>query len=160
MRAVVQRVSEARVSVEGAVTGEIGPGLLVLLGVAPGDGPPQVAWMADKIANLRIFEDPAAPGGAGKMNRSVRDVGGGVLVVSQFTLYGDIAKGRRPSFTGAAAPDLARPLYEAVADALGAARGVFGAHMAVSLVNDGPVTLLLDSPEAPPAAPAAPAARP
>jgi D-tyrosyl-tRNA(Tyr) deacylase len=146
MRAVVQRVTGASVSVEGAVVGEIGAGLLVLLGVGPGDGPAQVAWMADKVANLRIFEDPGSLGGAGKMNRSVRDVGGGVLVVSQFTLYGDLAKGRRPSFTGAAPPELARPLYEAVADALGAARGVFGAHMVVSLVNDGPVTLLLDTP--------------
>lgn len=141
MRAVVQRVAEASVSVEGAVVGRIGAGLLVLLGVGPDDGPAQVAWMADKIANLRIFEDAG-----GKMNLSVRDVGGGVLVISQFTLYGDVAKGRRPSFTGAAPPDRARPLYEAVADALGAQRGVFGAHMAVSLVNDGPVTLLLDTP--------------
>lgn len=141
MRAVVQRVAEARVEVEARTVGAIGRGLLVLLGVAPGDGPRQVAWMADKIANLRIFEDDA-----GKMNLSVRDVGGGVLVVSQFTLYGDAAKGRRPSFTGAAAPEIARPLYEAVADALGAERGEFGAHMRVSLVNDGPVTLLLDTP--------------
>lgn len=141
MRAVLQRVTEARVSVEGEVVGYIGPGLLVLLGVAPGDGPAQVAWMAEKIATLRIFPDEG-----GKMNRSVRDVGGGVLVVSQFTLYGDASKGRRPGFSGAAHPDLARPLYEALADALGAARGVFGADMAVSLVNDGPVTLILDSP--------------
>jgi D-tyrosyl-tRNA(Tyr) deacylase len=141
MRAVVQRVRSARVSVEGGVIGEIGPGLLVLLGVAPGDGPAQVTWMAEKIAGLRIFADDA-----GKMNRSVRDVGGGVLVVSQFTLYGDVAKGRRPSFTGAAPPEVARPLYEAVADALGAARGEFGADMLVELANDGPVTLLLDTP--------------
>lgn len=141
MRAVLQRVSEASVTVDGRMLGAIGPGLLVLLGVAPGDGPAQVAWMAEKIANLRIFEDDA-----GKMNRSVRDVNGGVLVVSQFTLYGDAAKGRRPSFTGAAPPDLARPLYEAVADALGAARGEFGADMKVALVNDGPVTLILDTP--------------
>ncbi|MDP2307619.1 MAG: D-aminoacyl-tRNA deacylase [Pseudomonadota bacterium] len=149
MRAVVQRVTEASVSVDGAVVGEIGVGLLVLLGVGPADGPAQVAWMADKIANLRIFEDSPASGAGGKMNLSVRDVGGGVLVVSQFTLYGDVAKGRRPSFSSAAPPDRARPLYEAVADALEAARGVFGAHMVVSLVNDGPVTLILDSPAAP-----------
>lgn len=141
MRAVVQRVTEARVSVDGAVVAEIGVGLLILLGVGPEDGPPQVAWMADKIANLRIFEDEK-----GKMNRSVRDVEGGVLVVSQFTLYGDVAKGRRPSFTGAAPPDRARPLYEALADALEAARGAFGAHMVVSLVNDGPVTLIVETP--------------
>ncbi len=141
MRAVLQRVTEARVSVDGAITGEIGAGLLVLLGVAPDDGPAQVAWMADKIVNLRIFEDDG-----GKMNRSVRDVGGGVLVISQFTLYGDVAKGRRPGFSGAAPPEIAKPLYEAVADALGAARGVFGAHMVVALVNDGPVTLILDTP--------------
>jgi D-tyrosyl-tRNA(Tyr) deacylase len=146
VRAVVQRVTAASVSVDGAVVGAIGPGLLVLLGVAPADGPAQVAWMADKLGNLRIFEDPASPSGAGKMNRSVRDVGGGVLVVSQFTLYGDVSRGRRPGFDGAAKPDVARPLYEAVADALGAARGVFGAHMVVSLVNDGPVTLVVDTP--------------
>jgi D-tyrosyl-tRNA(Tyr) deacylase len=141
MRAVVQRVAEARVTVDDREVGAIGGGLLVLLGVAPGDGEKQVAWMADKIANLRIFEDEG-----GKMNLSVRDVGGGVLVVSQFTLYGDASKGRRPSFIGAAHPDVARPLYEAVANALGAARGEFGAHMRVALVNDGPVTLLLDTP--------------
>lgn len=141
MRAVVQRVSRAEVRVDGAVVGAIGPGLLVLVGVAPGDGPAQVAWMAEKIENLRIFADDA-----GKMNRSVRDVGGGVLVVSQFTLYGDASRGRRPSFVGAALPDVARPLYEALADRLAAARGVFGAHMEVEGVNDGPVTLLLDTP--------------
>jgi D-tyrosyl-tRNA(Tyr) deacylase len=141
MRAVVQRVTEASVRVEGAVVGAIGPGLLVLLAIAPGDGPAQVAWMAEKIATLRIFSDAD-----GKMNLSVRDVAGGVLVVSQFTLYGDVAKGRRPSFGASAHPDLARPLYEQVADALGAARGVFGADMKVALLNDGPVTLLLDTP--------------
>ena len=141
MRAVVQRVAEASVRVDGAVVGAIGPGLLVLLAVAPGDGPAQVAWMTEKIASLRIFSDAD-----GKMNLSVRDVGGGVLVVSQFTLYGDVAKGRRPSFGASAPPDLARPLYEQVADALGAARGVFGADMKVALLNDGPVTLLLDTP--------------
>lgn len=141
MRAVVQRVSQASVTVDGVVTGAITSGLLVLLGVAPNDGAAEVRWIVDKIANLRIFPDEA-----GKMNRSVRDIGGGVLVVSQFTLYGDASKGRRPSFIGAAPPEIARPLYEQVADALGAARGVFGAHMEVALVNDGPVTLILDTP--------------
>lgn len=143
MRAVVQRVSLASVTVEGRVVGAIERGLLVLVGVAPGDGPAQVTWLADKIGNLRIFPDEG-----GKMNLSVRDVGGGVLVVSQFTLYGDASKGRRPSFVGAAHPDLARPLYEALADALSAARGEFGADMKVALVNDGPVTLILDAPAA------------
>lgn len=142
MRAVVQRVSEARVTVEGRVVGEIGRGLLVLLGVAPTDGPAQVSWLASKIAGLRIFSDEA-----GKMNLSVAEIGGGVLVVSQFTLYGDASKGRRPSFVGAARPELAEPLYEAFADALGAQRGVFGADMQVALTNDGPVTLILDTPE-------------
>jgi D-tyrosyl-tRNA(Tyr) deacylase len=141
MRAVLQRVTSADVSVGGAVTGAIGHGLLVLLAVAPTDGPAQVTWMADKIANLRIFADEV-----GKMNRSVRDVGGGVLVVSQFTLYGDASRGRRPGFSASAHPDLAQPLYLAVADALDAQRGVFGADMAVRLVNDGPVTLILDTP--------------
>lgn len=141
MRAVIQRVASARVEVDGATVGEIGPGLLVLLGVSPTDTEATAAWMADRVAGLRIFADDA-----GKMNLSVRDSGGGVLVVSQFTLYGDCTKGRRPSFIGAARPELAEPLYERVADLLGAQRGRFGAHMGVSLVNDGPVTLLLDSP--------------
>ncbi len=140
MRAVVQRVARASVRVEGVVVGEIGRGLCVLLGVAPLDGPAEVAWMSDKIAGLRIFADDA-----GRMNRSVREVEGGVLVISQFTLYGDVAKGRRPSFVGAARPEVAEPLYEAVADALSAARGRFGADMQVELVNDGPVTLVLDT---------------
>ena len=141
MRAVVQRVSRACVRVEGETIGRIGPGLLVLLGVAPADGPAQVTWMADKLANLRIFADQD-----GKMNRSVRESGGGILLVSQFTLYGDATKGRRPSFTGAARPELAEPLYRDLATRLEAQTGVFGAHMEVDLVNDGPVTLLLDSP--------------
>lgn len=140
MRAVVQRVARASVRVEGVVVGEIGHGLCVLLGVAPSDGPAEVAWMSDKLAGLRIFSDDA-----GRMNRSVREVEGGVLVISQFTLYGDVAKGRRPSFVGAARPEVAGPLYEAVADALSAARGRFGADMQVELVNDGPVTLVLDT---------------
>jgi D-tyrosyl-tRNA(Tyr) deacylase len=141
MRAVVQRVAEARVEVDGRIVGEVGRGLLVLVAVAPADGEAQVAWMAEKLATLRIFPDSD-----GRMNLSVRDVGGGVLVVSQFTLYGDVSRGRRPSFIGSARPELAAPLYEALADRLGAARGVFGADMRVSLVNDGPVTLVVDSP--------------
>ena len=149
MRAVVQRVSRASVTVAGEVLGEIGPGLLVLLGVGPEDGPAEVDWLARQVAGLRILEDEA-----GRMNRSVLDSGGGVLVVSQFTLYGDCSRGRRPSFIGAAAPGLAEPLYEAFCEAVAAqgvavvARGRFGADMAVSLVNDGPVTLILDSPSA------------
>jgi D-tyrosyl-tRNA(Tyr) deacylase len=141
VRVVLQRVREASVTVEGAVVGRIGAGLLVLVAIAPADTPAEVAWMADRVAGLRIFADEA-----GKMNRSVRDVGGGILVVSQFTLYGDASHGRRPGFTGAARPEVARPLYEALADALSAERGVFGADMQVALVNDGPVTLLLESP--------------
>ena len=147
MRAVLQRVREASVTVDDTVVGSVGHGLLVLLGVAPGDGPEQVRWMARKIAGLRIFADDA-----GRMNRSVVDVGGGALVVSQFTLYGDCRKGRRPSFVGAAAPELADPTYQAVAQALRdeglphVATGVFGADMQVRLHNDGPVTLILDTP--------------
>jgi D-tyrosyl-tRNA(Tyr) deacylase len=146
MRAVLQRVSRAEVRVDEAVVGSIGAGLLVLLGVGPSDTSETAAWMADRIAGLRIFADAD-----GKMNLSVRDVGGGVLVVSQFTLYGDAARGRRPGFSGAAPPTLALPLYEAVCEELErlgvpTERGVFGAHMEVSLLNDGPVTLLLESP--------------
>jgi D-tyrosyl-tRNA(Tyr) deacylase len=145
MRSVVQRVARAAVRVEGQVVGEVGQGLLVLLGVAAGDGPDDARWMADKLAQLRIFEDQA-----GKMNRSVQDVGGAVLLVSQFTLLGDARKGNRPSFVEAAPPDAAAALYEEVAGLLRArsvpvATGVFRAHMEVELVNDGPVTLLLDS---------------
>lgn len=146
MRAVVQRVTQARVVCEGQVTGEIGPGLLVLLGVAPGDGPEQVAWLAQKVCGLRIFADEE-----GKMNRSVQEAGGGVLVVSQFTLYGDCRRGRRPSFTGAAPPEQAQPLYlafcaEVQAQGVPVGRGVFGGDMQVALVNDGPVTLVVDTP--------------
>lgn len=145
MRAVLQRVSRAGVTVGDEVVGAIGRGWLLLLGVGPGDGPKQVEWLADKVANLRAFPDAD-----GKMNLSVRDAGGGVLVVSQFTLYGDCAKGRRPSFTGAAPPALAEPLYEALAAALKrlgvpVACGRFGADMRVELVNDGPVTFVIDS---------------
>jgi len=145
MRAVVQRVSRARASVERRVTGEIGRGLLVLIGVARSDGEADVTYMARKIRDLRIFEDAA-----GKMNRSVGDAGGSVLVVSQFTLYGDCRQGRRPSFDAAAAPERARALYEQLVDTLRAAgltvaTGEFQAFMEVELTNDGPVTILLDS---------------
>jgi D-aminoacyl-tRNA deacylase len=145
MRAVVQRVSRAAVRVDGAVTGEIARGLLVLLGVADGDGEDEARWMADKVAALRIFEDEA-----GKMNRAVAEAGGGVLVVSQFTLLGDARKGNRPSFTGAASPEAANALYRRFCAALRekgltVGEGVFRAHMDVELVNDGPVTILLDS---------------
>jgi len=145
MRAVVQRVSRAEVRVEGKATGAIGKGLLVLLGVARGDGPDDARAMADKVAGLRIFEDAD-----GKMNLPVADVGGGVLVVSQFTLLGDARKGNRPGFGDAAPPEEANALYEAVcghlrARGLPVGTGVFRAHMDVELVNDGPVTILLDS---------------
>ena len=145
MRSVVQRVSRAGVRVDRQVAGEVGRGLVVLLGVAEGDSPEDARWTADKLAQLRIFEDEA-----GKMNRSVQEVGGSVLLVSQFTLLGDARKGNRPSFTGAAAPETANALYGEVAGLLRArgltvATGVFRAHMEVELVNDGPVTLLLDS---------------
>jgi D-tyrosyl-tRNA(Tyr) deacylase len=150
MRAVVQRVSSARVTVETRVTGEIGSGLLVLVGVEQGDGPADVAYIASKIRDLRIFEDDGDEQGRKRMNRSVMDVGGGVLVVSQFTLSGDARNGRRPSFVTAAPPDLARALYEDVvralrASGLGVETGEFQAMMQVALVNDGPVTILLDS---------------
>jgi D-tyrosyl-tRNA(Tyr) deacylase len=145
MRAVLQRVSRARVVIEGQVAGEIGAGLLVLLGVTQADTPEAARWLADKVVGLRCFNDDA-----GKMNRSVAEVGGGVLVVSQFTLYGDCEKGRRPSFVKAAPPETAIPLYEAFVEgvrALGVptATGRFGAMMQVELVNDGPVTLIVDS---------------
>jgi D-aminoacyl-tRNA deacylase len=140
VRALVQRVSEASVTVGGNEVAGIGPGLLVLLGVRNGDGPDQVDRLAQKLLALRVFEDPD-----GKMNLSVRDTQGEVLVVSQFTLYGDARKGNRPGFVDAAPPEEAEPLYERVREALGAQGGVFGARMAVSLVNDGPVTLMLEA---------------
>jgi D-tyrosyl-tRNA(Tyr) deacylase len=140
VRALVQRVSEASVTVGGEEVARIGQGLLVLLGVRSGDGPEEADRLARKLLALRVFEDAE-----GKMNLSVGDVGGEVLCVSQFTLYGDARKGNRPSFIEAAPPELAEPLYERVRAALGARGGVFGARMAVSLVNDGPVTLLLDA---------------
>jgi len=146
MRAVIQRVSEADVTVAGSVTGAVGRGLLVLLGVGHGDTEETARTLAARTARLRIFSDAR-----GKMNLSVQDVGGGVLVVSQFTLLADTRKGHRPSFTDAAPPDVANRLYETFCEALAAeglavARGVFGAHMDVRLINDGPVTILLDVP--------------
>jgi D-aminoacyl-tRNA deacylase len=145
VRAVVQRVSEAQVSVDGEVCGRCGRGFLVLLGVADGDGEPEADRLAGRIARLRVFED-----GQGRFDRSLVDVGGDVLVVSQFTLLADTAKGNRPSFTAAAAPLVAEPLYERVCEMLrregvAVATGVFGARMQVALVNDGPVTIVLDT---------------
>jgi D-tyrosyl-tRNA(Tyr) deacylase len=137
VRAVVQRVSRAAVSVEGKRVAAIGPGLLVLLGVAQGDDDALAERMADKLRALRIFEDAA-----GRMSEALGERE--ILCVSQFTLLADTRRGNRPSFTGAAAPDAARGLYERVCDRLGAARGVFGAHMELELVNDGPVTIVLD----------------
>lgn len=149
MIALVQRVSSAAVRVEGEVVGEIGRGLLVLLGVVRGDTEAEGEWLADKTAALRVFPDDD-----GKMNRSVRDVEGDILVVSQFTLAGDARKGTRPSYVRAAPPEIAEPLYEAYTAAVSARlgrpvpTGVFGATMEVSLVNDGPVTLWLERPPA------------
>ena len=140
MRALVQRVSEAAVEVGGERVAAIGPGLLVLLGVRRGDGPAEADKLAAKLAALRVFEDAD-----GRMNRNVRDAGGEVLCVSQFTLYGDTRKGNRPSFVDAAPPEEAEPLYERVREALGAQGGSFGARMAVSLVNDGPVTVMVEA---------------
>lgn len=145
MRAVIQRVQQAGVSVQGEIKGQIGAGFLVLIGVEEGDGEADLKYMADKVPNLRVFEDEQ-----GKMNRSLLDVGGEVLAVSQFTLLGDARGGRRPSFIAAARPEVADPMYERlVADWRGRGirveTGVFGAHMKVALVNDGPVTILLDS---------------
>jgi D-tyrosyl-tRNA(Tyr) deacylase len=145
VRAVVQRVRHASVRVEGEIVGAIGHGLLVLLGVDVSDAPPDAEYLADKIVGLRIFNDAE-----GKFNLSLEDVGGAVLLVSQFTLHGDCRKGRRPSFIAAARPEQAIPLYERVGALLrekgvDVANGVFGAHMEVELLNDGPVTLLLDS---------------
>lgn len=146
MRAVVQRVSSARVEVEGRITGQIGQGLLVLVAVRQGDTSRDAAWLAEKIAGLRLFSDPA-----GKMNLALADVGGGVLAVSQFTLYGDTRRGRRPSYSEAAPPEVAQALYEDFVRNLSnlgvqVQEGVFQAHMDVHLVNDGPVTVLVDSP--------------
>lgn len=145
MRAVVQRVSEASVSVEGKITGRVGAGLCVLLGVESGDDEAAAVWMADKVALLRIFEDEA-----GKMNRSLKDTGGALLAISQFTLLGDARTGRRPAFTAAARPEVAQPLYARFCalcreKGVQVEEGVFRATMQVRIVNEGPVTLLLDS---------------
>jgi D-tyrosyl-tRNA(Tyr) deacylase len=145
MRAVLQRVTSASVAVDGETVGAIGPGLLVLLGVGQDDGEAEADLLARKTAELRIFSDAA-----GRFNLSLRDVGGAALVVSQFTLFADTRRGRRPSFTEAAPPEIAAPLVERFADALrgrgiDVATGRFGAHMHVSLVNDGPVTITLDT---------------
>jgi len=144
MRVVIQRVREARVTVDGEVVGQIGPGLLLLVGIGRGDTEEALRWVAEKIINLRIFEDED-----GRMNLSLREVGGEILAVSQFTLYGDVRKGRRPNFTGAAPPEEAEPLFNRFVQLLresGAKveTGRFRAHMLVELVNDGPVTLLLE----------------
>jgi D-aminoacyl-tRNA deacylase len=152
VRALVQRVARARVTVDGTVTGEIGPGLLVLFGATHGDGPREAEWLARKTAGLRVFPDHGSRGAqAHHMNRDLLESGGSALVVPQFTLYGDSRRGRRPDFTAAARPEVAEPLYAAYCAALAAAgvtvaRGVFGAHMEVELLNDGPVTLMLETP--------------
>lgn len=145
MRAVIQRVKEASVRVDGKVTGSIGRGLVVLAGVAKGDTEKDADYVASKVAGLRVFEDSE-----GKMNLDVKEVGGGLLVVSQFTLLGDTRKGRRPSFDPAEAPERASVLYRELLKrfeemGINAAEGVFQAHMEVELINDGPVTLLIDS---------------
>jgi len=145
VRAVVSRVAWARVVADGELTGEIGPGLLVLVGVTHGDGEAEAGWLAAKVAGLRVFDDDQ-----GKLNRSLAEVGGAALVVSQFTLYGDARRGRRPSYVAAAPPEVAAPLVEAVAKALAGAGvpvagGRFGAHMLVESAGDGPVTILLDT---------------
>ncbi len=145
MRIVLQRVTRASVTVDGSVVGRIGPGLLLLVGFTAGDGRDTLRWMANKVLGLRVFNDPQ-----GKMNLSIGEVAGDVLVVSQFTLYGDTRKGRRPSFVGAAGPEVAVPLYDAFVALLRerapgrVETGVFGAMMDVELVNDGPVTLVLE----------------
>ena len=145
MRAVIQRVKESSVAIDGRTVGRSARGLMVLIGVEDGDTDKDLAYVADKVPNLRIFEDEN-----GKMNRSLMDMGGQILAISQFTLLGDARTGRRPSFTAAARPDTAVPMYEALVEkwrSLGihVETGVFGADMQVSLINDGPVTILLDS---------------
>jgi D-tyrosyl-tRNA(Tyr) deacylase len=148
MRAILQRVQRGTVTVNDQVVGHIGAGLVILVGSTHGDGPAQAEVLAHKVANLRIFEDTA-----GKMNLSALDIGGQALVISQFTLYADCRRGRRPSFTEAAQPEIAEPLIDHFVQALRAegishvANGVFGAHMLVEIVNDGPVTIILDTAE-------------
>ncbi len=144
MRAVVQRVKKAAVVADGELSGSIGPGLMVLLGIHESDTPAQASWIAEKLVKLRIFQDEE-----GKMNRSIEDMGGSILLVSQFTLYGDLKKGTRPSFIEAARPEVAIPLYESVIKTVRGfgvpvETGVFGAHMEVELVNDGPVTIIVE----------------
>lgn len=146
MRAVLQRVTQAHVDVEGKTVGQIRAGIVILLGIGPTDTPRQADWLAEKIATLRLFADEA-----GKMNLSLIDTQGELLVISQFTLYGECQKGRRPSFTGAAPPAVAEPLYEHFLHAcrmlgIKTEAGIFGASMAVTLTNDGPVTLILETP--------------
>jgi D-tyrosyl-tRNA(Tyr) deacylase len=145
MKIVIQRVTQASVEVESKVVGTIGPGVLVFLGVTHGDSVDQCIWLANKLINLRIFEDEQ-----GKMNRSLFETKGGVLIISQFTLYGDCSTGRRPSFTEAAAPELAKQLYKKFVEevrksGLSVQTGIFAAEMKVALVNDGPVTLILET---------------
>jgi D-tyrosyl-tRNA(Tyr) deacylase len=145
MRAVIQRVSRSQVKVDGAITGEIKRGLLVLLGITHDDTKEKAIWLADKCANLRIFPDEE-----GKMNLNVVEVGGGILVVSQFTLYGDCSKGKRPGFSAAARPEIAEPLYQEFSKRLrllgiNTQNGIFGADMEVELLNDGPVTLIAEA---------------
>jgi len=144
MRAVIQRVSSASVTIDGEIVGRIGRGLLVLLGIAPTDTLAEAEWIAAKLVGLRVFEDDR-----GKMNLDTTEVGGSMLIVSQFTLFGDVSRGRRPGFTGAAVPEIAIPLYEAFVAAVRrsgvpVATGRFGADMRVELVNDGPVTLIVE----------------
>lgn len=145
MRAVIQRTTKASVTIDDTVKGSIGPGLVVLLGIHADDSQKEIQWLAEKIIHLRIFEDKE-----GKMNRSLADTGGEMLIVSQFTLYGDCRKGRRPGYSAAARPTIAEPLYqrfiqEVESHGITTASGTFQAYMQVDLVNDGPVTLLLDS---------------
>lgn len=148
MRAILQRVPNGHVAVDGQIVGQIGPGYVILVGVTHGDGPAEVKKLAEKIVHLRVFEDEQ-----GKMNLSALDTGAEILVISQFTLYADTRKGRRPSFTEAALPDLAEPLVTQLVERLRVlgvkkvAAGVFGAHMRVHLENDGPVTIILDTGE-------------